>query len=61
MHPDPTLFFSDFKDAKTVIFFHIFSKILLKSYFESIISEKGRIREAQKCADPADPDPQHYF
>jgi hypothetical protein len=46
---------------------------LLKFYFARIISEKGRIRcririrtsdririlEAQKLADPADPDPQH--
>ncbi len=34
---------------------------MLKSYFASIISEKGRIqsriREAKKHADPEDPDP----
>ncbi len=46
---------------------------MLKSYFASIISEKGwirsricisdwwiRILETQKYADPADPEPQHY-
>jgi len=41
------------------------SYFVFKSYFASIISEKGRIRiririlEAKKHADSADPDPQH--
>ncbi len=54
--PDPTPFFSDFKDAKKIFFLQIFSFNLhitgtLKFYFASMISvqlsslrEKGRIR-----------------
>ncbi len=47
-----------FSLKKNIIFCKNF---VVKSYFASIISEKGRIREAQKHADPTDPDPQHYF
>ncbi len=59
--PDPIPFFNDFKDV---------SMISVRS--QHIYGEKGRIRSqirtsvfwiriAQKHADPADPDPQHWL
>jgi hypothetical protein len=61
--PDPTTFFIDFKDAKKSFFPFIFRlkkcNFLLIFCVNSDECIRIRIQEAQKHADPADPDPQH--
>jgi hypothetical protein len=61
--PDPTSFFSDLKDAKKYFFitYPQAHYLLFLIHCDKIgrVRNRSRIREAQKHADPADPDPQH--
>jgi hypothetical protein len=62
--PDPIPFFTDFKDAKNVIFFFIFFSHNLATGTSSSVFYRIRIPQAQKHAYPADPvpdsDTQHW-